>query len=84
MKGRRALCDKEVYIMDSQKSICGLVAERLTTGEYPTGEWTVVDRAGGRWWPDTDGQREAQASSDPGAVVMALCLGYPMRGVWVD
>lgn len=62
-------------------TIDNLTAELLTDG------WTVVDAAGGRWWPGDEAReaiaRAEEEGQDPAEVVVSICRTTPMSGRWV-
>lgn len=55
----------------------------LTAEENADG-WSVVDPAGGRWWPHEDAAEEIGSSADPAAAAVTMCDASPMRGRWAD
>lgn len=50
--------------------------------EHTDDVWTVVDPAGGRWWPSPLVAALADDHTDPEAFVLAVCRADPMRGTW--
>lgn len=50
--------------------------------EYLADGWSVVDPAGGRWWPDDDAREEIERAEDPGSAALRICRVEPMRGRW--
>lgn len=53
-----------------------LTAECLTDG------WTVIDPAGGRWWPSEEAAEAITAAADPAAEAVRIASQEPMRGTW--
>lgn len=46
--------------------------------------WHVVDMAGGKWWPGEEAAAEIEASDDPAAAVVRICVESPLRGEWAQ
>lgn len=63
------------------------VAHAHYTALYADECWgvtTVVDPAGGRWWPSDEAQREIEVSTDPEIAALHICRVDPTRGEWRD
>lgn len=50
--------------------------------EFDGDSWSVVDPAGGRWWPDDGATAEIEASDDPSSTALRICQESPLRGEW--
>jgi hypothetical protein len=44
--------------------------------------WSVIDPAGGRWWPSEEAEKEIEAAEDPAARAVMICDSEPARGEW--
>ena len=62
-----------------EREQCALGAE-----EMGADEWTVTDRAGGRWWPDDEAGKEIATSNNPEGTALRICIEQPMRGEWCN
>lgn len=52
------------------------------TADYCDETWTVLDEAGGRWWPNDEAKADIASSDDPGAAAIRMAETQPMRGEW--
>lgn len=50
--------------------------------ERTDGVWTVVDPAGGRWWPFDETARLLDEHALPDILALRLCILHPSAGEW--
>jgi len=63
---------------------CAAVDDPTLRAEVRHDTWTVVDPAGGRWWPNARVSAELAAAEDPAAEVVRICTETPLRGRWAQ